>query len=212
MPRRVSARTLVTKRAVMWELAHRGSPYVLALAIVVPAAIRWSLGSPGPADLVALAIVASAQPLVEWSLHRHLLHAPPRQWGPVRFDPAAAHRGHHRAPDDVGGALLGTPYAIADSIVVALLVGGATLGVSALFGGSPAAALTAVAAAEVGLAVYEWSHLVFHSGHRPRTAWFRDLRARHLAHHHRDERAWFGITSSWVDRRFGTSRDLRAQH
>ena len=55
-------------------------------------------------------------------------------------------------------------------------------------------------AAAAALAHYEWSHLLFHTAYRPRTARYRRLKANHRRHHWRDERAWLGITSDLADR------------
>lgn len=212
MHRRVNARTLTTKRAVAGEFAHHASPWILAVAIAVPALLRGRLGGRlSRQDAVALAAVAAAQPLVEWALHRHVLHAPARRVGGRLIDPGASHRGHHLTPDDVGGALLGAGYAVADTSLVAAAVAVVGLVTTPLAGGVPVAGtLTAIAAGETGLAAYEWVHLLVHSGYRPRTKRFRRLRAQHHHHHFRDEAASFGITASLGDRAFGTARPRRS--
>ncbi len=205
MPRRVDTRTLTTKRSVAAEFAHHASPYVLVAAIALPAAFRVRLGRPRRQDLVAITVVAAARPFTEWWLHRHVLHAEPRRLLGLTVDPGATHRGHHRTPDDVGGALLGAGFAVADSSLVAAAVGLATLGTTPLLGAAPVrGALSAIATGEAGLAAYEWSHLLVHSGYRPTTRWFRRLHAQHRRHHFRDETRSFGITSSLADRLFGT--------
>jgi hypothetical protein len=198
-PIRGNARGLTTKRAVAAELAHHGSGYVLAGAVTAGAILRCRGPRLGWVDLRAAAAVAGLQPLVEWGLHRYALHGPAITIGGRVVDPGAAHRGHHRIPDDVAGALLGTPFALSNGAVVAAI--------AALVGrvaGGRAAIGTAVAAGEAGLLTYEWTHLLSHSGYRPRTAWFRRLRASHLRHHFRDESVNFGVTSSLVDRALGT--------
>jgi sterol desaturase/sphingolipid hydroxylase (fatty acid hydroxylase superfamily) len=202
MVRRTSAQRLATKRAVARELLHHGSPYVLVLASGAAVVARSLDGGELRAqDAVALVIVVVAQPFVEWGLHRFVLHAPGRTLAGRPFDPGASHRGHHRTPDDVGGALLGTPYAISDSLAIAAAAGLVGLAVTPLLGAYPVAAVTTgVAGGCLGLLWYEWAHVLFHSGYRPRTAWFRRLRTNHRRHHYRDDRAWFGITSTFVDR------------
>jgi hypothetical protein len=199
MARTVSARTLTSKRAVLGELAHHGSGYVLSAAIGAGAVLRARRGRLGPRDAAAVLAVAAAQPFVEWALHRHVLHGRGISVAGRRIDPGAPHRGHHRAPDDVAGALLGGGYAVADAAgvgVLAAAIGGAV--------GGPAGACTAIAAGEAGLLAYEWTHLLAHSGYRPRSRWARAVRANHLRHHFRDERRGFGVTSTLGDRVFGT--------
>jgi len=199
MARTVSARSLTTKRAVLGELAHHGSGYVLTGAVVCGMVLRRGRGRLGRRDALAVAAVVAAQPIVEWLLHRHVLHGPPRRVAGRLVDPGAPHRGHHRVPDDVAGALLGGRYAVADAAGAGALAGA----IGAIVGGAPGAC-TAIAMGEGGLLAYEWSHLLSHSGYRPRTRWYRALRASHLRHHFRDETTNFGITSTLGDRLLGT--------
>ncbi|MGD9704468.1 MAG: sterol desaturase family protein [Acidimicrobiia bacterium] len=212
MPRRVSAQSLRTKRAVARELLHHGSPYVLVSAIAACVALRRSIGgTAGLQDIGALAAVVVAQPFIEWGLHRFVLHRPAWTIAGTMIDPGASHRGHHRVPDDVAGALLGTPYAIGDSFAIIVAICAVGLGFAPLIGGYPVGGVTSAAAAGcAGLLWYEWAHLLFHTGYRPRSAWFRRLRTNHRRHHHRDERRWLGITSTIADRIVGTHEAARA--
>ncbi len=201
MTRRVSARTLVTKRAVAREFARYASPYVLTLAIAFPLAMRVGLGGFRMQDAIAVGAVIAAQPFVEWWLHRHVLHARPRRIVGLTIDPGAAHRGHHRTPDDVAGALLGFGYAVADSAMVAVSVALVAVATTPLAGAIPIRGmLTAIVAGEISLATYEWTHLLLHSGYRARSRWVKQLRVNHRRHHFRDESRSFGITSVIGDR------------
>lgn len=194
----VNARSLRTKSAVAGEFARHGSGYVLVGLLVATSAWRVRSGKPlRVADARALAAVLAIQPFFEWTVHRGVLHGPPREVAGRSIDPGAPHRGHHRVPDDVAGALLGTSYAVSNGLAVSALAGG----VGRLFGSAGAGAL----AGQLGLLGYEWTHLLSHSGYQPRTAWFRHLRAAHLRHHFRDERTNYGVTSRLADRVFRTA-------
>lgn len=194
------ARSLRTRRAVAAEFSRHGSGYVLVGYLLLTLLLRSRRGRPGPADLRAILVVAAVRPLFEWALHRSVLHGPARTVAGVRLDPGAAHRGHHRFPDDVAGALLGTGFAVSNGAGVAVL-GAAVGGLAA----GPGGMLSGAAAAEASLLGYEWLHLLAHSGYAPRSAWFRRLRASHLRHHFRDEQANFGVTSRLADRLLGTA-------
>jgi len=199
-PRQVDARTLRSKRAVAGEFARHGSGYVLAGYLALLLALRAAGRRPRAADLRAVAAVAAVQPWFEWALHRYVLHGPARTVAGQRIDPGAPHRDHHRVPDDVAGALLGTAYAATNGAGVALLAG--AVGMAAA---GPAGVVSGAAAGEAALLAYEWTHLLSHSGVTPRTRWYRRLRAAHLRHHHRDEAANFGVTSRLADRVAGTA-------
>ena len=211
MPRRVSAQSLRTKRAAARELLHHGSPYVLVVVIGACVVARTRAGAPiGMQDGVALVAVLLARPFVEWGLHRVVLHGPARTIAGRTVDPGASHRGHHQEPDDVGGALLGTPYAIGDSLAIVAVIAAVGAGFIPVTGAYPfAGVMTAAAAAGAGLLWYEWAHLLFHTGYRPRTSWFRRLRTNHRRHHYRDDRRWLGVTSMIVDRLAGTHDAVR---
>lgn len=198
--RSVNARTLTTKRAVARQLVGHGSGPVLAGAVAAGLALRGRGPRLGRSDLLAAAVVAGLQPLVEWGLHRFVLHGPAFRLGGRTIDTGYAHRGHHQVPDDVAGALLGTSFAFSNATVVAAIAGA----IGAATGGWHAVG-TAVATGEAGLLAYEWTHLLEHSGYHPRTAWFRRLRASHLRHHFRDDTTNFGITSRLGDRVFRTA-------
>jgi hypothetical protein len=204
--RRTSARSLTSAPAVAGELAHHGSGYVLVGTIVGVLAARRRMGRVRVQDAVAVAVVVAAQPFVEWTLHRFVLHGRARTIGRRVVDMGAPHRGHHETPDDVAGALLGAGYAATDAAGVAALVTGVGMLTGPVVGRVPwRGIVTAIAVGVGGLARYEWFHLLFHSGYRPRSARRRRLRAHHLAHHHRDDRAWFGVTSDLADRLLGTA-------
>lgn len=199
--RSVNARTLTTKTAVAREFARHGSGYILVAYFAAALFLRGRRrGGPARADAGAVAAIVAIQPFFEWVLHRYVLHAPPRTVAGLPFDPGAAHRGHHRIPDDVAGALLGARYAAADGLVVAGLA--ATVGRVVA---GPAGTVTGAAAGQGALLAYEWTHLLCHTGYRPRTRWFRRLRAAHLRHHFRDERTNYGVTSRLGDRILGTA-------
>jgi len=202
----VGARSLHTVPAVAAELARRPSGYVLAAAVLAGLGGRRRLGPIGLQDAAAVALVAVAQPFVEWTLHRYVLHGRAHRVAGRTVDPGAPHRGHHADPDDVAGLLLGGGYALADAGLAAVAVVAVGAVATPLAGAFPARAVaTGVAAGAAALARYEWCHLLFHSSARLRSARHRRLRTHHLAHHHRDETRWLGVTSDLADRWFGTA-------
>lgn len=187
-----------------------GSPKVLAsgLALALTARVVAAVGGwapPSAGDGVAIGLVAIVAPLVEWTVHRAVLHARPRRIGGLLVDPGAGHREHHEHPATVHWVVLRAVDAALFQVVNAALAA-AVVAVPLRLAGGPVTgpALTGVVAALAALAHYEWSHFLFHTAYRPRTARYRRLKANHLRHHWRDERAWLGVTSNLGDRLLGT--------
>lgn len=189
---------------------HLGSPKVLVAGFSLIAAARLGAGAGGwvplgPLDLVAVTVVVALVPFVEWFVHRAILHLEPRRVRDRLLDPGVSHRHHHDNPASVNWVVLTGLHALLFQVVNAG-VAAAVVGLPMGLAGRPIAgpALTAVVAAMAALAHYEWSHFLFHTAYRPRTARYRRLKANHLRHHWRDERAWLGITSNLADRVLGT--------
>jgi sterol desaturase/sphingolipid hydroxylase (fatty acid hydroxylase superfamily) len=152
--------------------------------------------SAGPPLLAALVIVL-IYPLVEYLLHRHVLHsrflyrhkATATLWKRIHYD-------HHQNPNDLA-VLFGALYTTLPTIFVI----GTPIGW--LIGG-PAGAAAAFATALALFALYEFCHCVQHLPFTPRYEWLRTLKKHHLAHHFHSEQGNFGITSFLWDRAFGT--------
>jgi len=167
---------------------------LLALACIAFAVYRG--GSPaGLAGAVAATLLV--YPLVEYLLHRFLLHGrllyrfpqTASLWKRIHFD-------HHQDPNDLG-VLFGAVHTTLPPI---FLIAGP---LGWLIGGPGGAAL-AVATALVIFCLYEFCHCIQHLPFAPRWAFLRRLKKHHLAHHFHSERGNYGITSVFWDRVFGT--------
>jgi len=142
---------------------------------------------------------------VEWFLHLFLLHAPEDSARMVRFHTGSGHRRHHLDPNDVGWILLSWQDAAIFVMMLALWTAVWSLPVAALLGAPLAATyLTALLAAYIGMAHYEWTHLLVHTRYRPSSRFYKRLAANHRLHHYRNEHNWLGVTSNLGDRLLGT--------
>ncbi len=178
------------RRDVASVAIRQPSVRIVGAATVVALAARVRSGRGRSGDLAAAAAVLAVRPLAEWVLHRAVLHAR-IPWL------AGAHPAHHDDPTRLDRIVLRPGAAALDALGVGALARGAVRAAGA--GSGPA--WTAVAMAEASLLAYEWCHLLIHSGYRPRSRWFRGIRAAHRRHHGpvgagRD----FGVTSRSVDR------------
>ena len=64
--------------------------------------------------------------------------------------------------------------------------------------------------AYVLILLYEWTHFLIHTSHRPRSRYYRSIWRNHRLHHFKNEHYWHGITNTLSDRVLGTHRDARA--
>jgi sterol desaturase/sphingolipid hydroxylase (fatty acid hydroxylase superfamily) len=147
--------------------------------------------------LLAALVIVLIYPLVEYLLHRHVLHsrflyrhkATAALWKRIHYD-------HHQNPNDLA-VLFGALYTTLPTIfVIATPIGWSI--------GGLAGAASAFATALALFALYEFCHCVQHLPFTPRYEWLRTLKKHHLAHHFHSEQGNFGITSFVWDRAFGT--------
>ncbi len=182
-----------------------GSGRALVPVVVGLVVLRLALGEWGRGDLVVLGGVVVLTGFVEWFLHLHVLHAPPDAWTSTRLGLGSGHRRHHLDPPDLHWLLLRSPEAL---VFLAVLVAFSTAWSVPLLGVVGAdlvpALSTAWALTSLGLAHYEFTHLLVHSAHRPRTRYYRRLARHHRLHHFRNEHCWLGVTSNLGDRVLGT--------
>ena len=196
--------------------AFRGerSPQVLAAGLALAIAARIVVGDPSWRDAVAAALMVPAYVFGEWAIHVHLLHLPPFRWRGRRVEliTAASHRMHHENPHNLNLILLGPLEAFALLGLAVPLVVAAGCGIAGLaFGTVPlGAALTAVVTGYALILVYEWTHFLIHTAHRPRSRYYRSIWRGHRLHHFKNERYWHGITNTVSDRVLGTAPDQRS--
>ena len=183
------------------------SPRVLALGIALAVALRIALGDWSWRDALAVAFMLVVYPFGEWAIHVHLLHLKPfRLRGRrVELPTAKAHREHHEEP----GRLDLINFSPREALAILLLaVPVAVLPLLLVLG--PRAAVTAALTGYVLVGLYEWTHFLIHTAHRPRSRYYRSVWRNHRLHHFKNEHYWHGITNTVSDRALGTYRDARA--
>ena len=130
--------------------------------------------------------------LLLWSFVEYLIHGfLSHRWNtPV----APLHWGHHHRPDRVFTSPLAWVPAMLVTTCLASLAVGATVGAPLVIG------------IFAGFVRYEYIHWRIHF-REPRNARERIRRCHHLAHHFRDYRSYFGVTTRFWDHVFGTIAD-----
>jgi hypothetical protein len=195
------------------EFRARRSPKVLAAGIALALAARVLHGGFDWRDLVAAAAMLAVYPFGEWAIHVYLLHMPPFRFRgrTVYLQTAKSHWAHHREPRNLNMILLAPAEAAALlGIAVPLTIGLLAAPVWLLAGPVPAGALlSALLVGYVLVGVYEWTHFLIHTAHRPKTRLYRAVWRTHRLHHFKNEHYWHGITSTVADRLLGTHPDHR---
>lgn len=187
---------------------------MIGAAIGAAVALRIVLGDPSWRDAVAVAAALVVYPFGEWAIHVYLLHMRPLRIRGRRIDPPAAraHREHHQQPNDLTMILL-EPLEVAQLLLLAVPV---TVGIGALLvglvaGPVPTGALVSAAIADyVAIFLYEWTHFLIHTAHRPRSRFYHSIWRNHRLHHFKNEHFWHGITQNFSDRVLGSNPDQRS--
>jgi dihydroceramide fatty acyl 2-hydroxylase len=134
--------------------------------------------------------------LVEYLGHRFLFHSHPRTMIGRRVH-FLIHGVHHEHPND--------PLRLVMPPLMSVPIMATAYGVLRLTFGQDLV-LPVLAGFIVGYVGYDMLH--FHVHHRrPRTRLGQLLRYRHMHHHFRDEKCWFGVSAPWWDVIFATLPD-----
>ena len=161
--------------------------------------LRAFLDPVGWLDLATVLTLAVLQPLIEWVIHRYLLHLKPFTIGGRTFDLATArtHREHHAKPNDPDWWPIPLKaVGVGCAIVMALAF---------LIAPTPGLAVTGVWSVFVLTLFYEWTHFMTHADYSPRGRWLKQRKRKHLLHHFKNENYWMGVTSHLGDVVLGTN-------
>ncbi len=195
------------------EFMAHSSPRVALSAIALALGARIYVGQWSWRDFLPPFVLISAQPFVEWVIHKHLLHLPAKTIRGRRIElyGSIQHRNHHRSPSDLNRVLLKRVEVISFIVQIAIIMALGTLAIGTL-GGWPVLplALTGITFAYLGLFRYEWSHFLIHTPYVPKTRWYRTIWRNHRLHHFKNEDYWMGVSSNLGDRLLGTNPEQRS--
>jgi sterol desaturase/sphingolipid hydroxylase (fatty acid hydroxylase superfamily) len=195
------------------EFLRQPSPPYLIGAVVIALLLRLVQGSWSWRDGVMAVGLVAVTPFVEWLIHVYLLHAPPLRLRGRRVEMLTAreHRAHHEAPAVLDKVLLPVYGVIVFLAMIAAVNWVLSFPIALVLGGPRLAyATTAVLVSYTILATYEWTHFLIHAPYKPRRRYFKAIWRNHRLHHFKNERYWFGVTSTIGDRVIGTFPDQRS--
>ncbi|HEY5195358.1 MAG TPA: sterol desaturase family protein [Solirubrobacteraceae bacterium] len=181
-------------------------PYLLG-AVVLALGLRVVQGAWSWRDLVMVAGLIALTPFVEWAIHVYLLHSPPFKLFGRRVEMLTAreHRAHHEAPGVLDGVLLPVYGVLVFLPMIVLADWAMSFPIALVLGGDRLAyATSGVVTSFAILAIYEWCHFLIHTPYRPKRRYFKAIWRNHRLHHFKNERYWFGVTSTLGDRVIGT--------
>jgi sterol desaturase/sphingolipid hydroxylase (fatty acid hydroxylase superfamily) len=184
-------------------------PYLLG-AVALALALRVAQGAWSWRDVVMVAGLIGITPFVEWLIHVYLLHSPPFTVLGRRVEMVTAreHRAHHSNPGVLEGVLLPVYGVLVFLPTIALVDWAMSFPIALVLGGPRLAYATSGVVVGFGiLAAYEWTHFLIHTPYRPKGRYFRAVWRNHRLHHFKNERYWFGVTSTVGDRLIGTLPD-----
>jgi hypothetical protein len=218
-PLTASPETVPTTRATGPSLrdcarvfVRQPSPPYLFGAVALALAARVVEGQFSWRDLVMVAGLIAVTPFVEWAIHVYLLHARPFMLlgRKVEILSAREHRAHHEAPAVLEGVLVPVYAVLIFLAAIAAVNWALSFPIHLVLGGPRLAyATTGVLTSFAILAAYEWTHFLIHTPHRARSRYYRAIWRNHRLHHYKNERYWFGVTSTVGDRVIGTLPDQR---
>ncbi|HEX9480509.1 MAG TPA: sterol desaturase family protein [Solirubrobacteraceae bacterium] len=213
-------KALTSKRADLTDLrscwrefiAHF-SPRAALVACALALGGRIYLGAWSWRDLLPPVVLVSAQPFVEWVIHKYLLHLPPLDLFGRRIElyGSIQHRNHHLSPSNLDRVLLKPVEILSFFVQIAVVMTVLVLAVT-LPTGWPVLPLllTGIVISYLGLLRYEWSHFLIHTPYVPRSGWYRRIWRNHRLHHFKHEGYWMGVSSNLGDRLLGTDPDQRS--
>jgi sterol desaturase/sphingolipid hydroxylase (fatty acid hydroxylase superfamily) len=199
--------------ACLREFLRQPSPPYLIGAVAAALALRLVQGGWSWRDAVVALGLLAATPFVEWTIHVYLLHSPPINLRGRRVEMLTAreHRAHHEAPGVLGGVLLPVYGVLVFLAMIAVVNWLLSFPIDLLLGPPRLAyASTGVLVSFAILATYEWTHFLIHAPYKPRGRYFKAIWRNHRLHHFKNERYWFGVTSTIGDRVIGTLPDRRS--
>ena len=204
-------REVTTLGQAFAEFRAKRSPRILAAGLLAILALRIVMGDWSWRDPVAAAVMIPIYVFGEWAIHVHLLHLPPFEFRGRRVEllTARSHRMHHEDPHNLNMILLGPWEAVALLVLaVPVAVAVPALVVGLVIGSVPlAVVVTAVMTAYALILIYEWTHFIIHTAHKPHSRYYKSIHRGHRLHHFKNERYWHGITNTISDRVLGTAPD-----
>jgi sterol desaturase/sphingolipid hydroxylase (fatty acid hydroxylase superfamily) len=199
----IDPKRTMTKGEFLAAYASHYAVTIYVLIVLVTGGLAIHLMQSWWQLLGSLALVALIYPLVEFILHRFVLHSrtlyrmpwTAALWRRIHYD-------HHMNPNDLS-VLFGAPFTTIPAVLVP------TLPVGYLAFGLPGA-VAAACGGFIALLVYEFFHCAAHLPVKFESPMMQFMRRHHALHHFHSENGNYGIVTNVLDRALGTEYDAGA--
>ena len=148
----------------------------------------------GPSSWLGILIGMVIYAVMEYLIHRFVLHQFPRI-APAMY---RGHVEHHLHPTDTKHLFSAVPYDIGAYTVLFLIL--------YIFSRDLPFIFAIIAGTSLYQLYYQWMHYVAHRPITPMTPWGRWMKKKHLLHHHLDEFSWYGVSHPFLDVLLGTDK------
>ena len=174
---------------------HRLILFVMGLSLVSVATAVATFD--GYRSLLGVLLGVLVYAVAEYVVHRYLLHEYPRLF-PKLYQ---GHKAHHDHPREIAHLFGPVQYDI-------LVYIGYTLLLWLIF--REVSVVSAVVAGTITYQLYyQWMHYVSHRPIVPITPWGKWMKKKHLLHHYKDERIWYGVSHPAMDYLMGTHQERK---
>jgi sterol desaturase/sphingolipid hydroxylase (fatty acid hydroxylase superfamily) len=159
--------------------------YIFVIVLVSGLLIGYAPRGAWLAIVMSVAGGLALWPLIEYALHRYVLHGlePFRGW----------HMEHHNRPR----AFIGTPTIFSAGLIFTLVFLPASASANVWVGTGLTLGVT------IGYLAFSWTHHAVHYW-RADTRWLRNRKRLHNIHHRPGSACNYGVTTSFLDALFGT--------
>ena len=164
------------------------------LLMAITSLILTTLNFEGIRTVFAALAGATVYAVAEYFVHYTLLHRFPKAI-PSLYQ---AHEKHHQYPKELKYLFSPMWYDLVIYVVYFAILW-------AMFRNFPLV-MAVIAGTSLYHLYYQWIHYISHRPVTPLTPWGKWLKKKHLLHHYKDEKAWFGVSHPVLDYLMGTHK------
>jgi hypothetical protein len=166
---------------------------VAAISLIL-SVLNWN----GARTFAAILAGAVVYMIIEYAVHRYLLHEYPKLL-PFLYE---GHVKHHQEPKNLAYLFSPLRYDAAIYVLYAAALWAVFRDLSAV--------APVIAGTSLYQLYYQWMHYASHRPITPATRWGRWMKKKHLLHHYLDDQSWYGVSHPVMDYMLSTHKPKSA--